>query len=75
VFLGVSAGFGVGVVRRALERLGRRELAIVRLWAVVFLLVLAQLTTTLRPLVGPFEGWSLQERQFFLAHWIEELEG
>ncbi len=74
VFVAVSAAFGVRLVRGGLERLSRRPLPVVRLWAAVFLLVLAQLTTTLRPLVGPFDGWGLQERQFFLAHWTEALE-
>ncbi len=38
-------------------------------WAGVFFLVVLQLSTTLRPLVGEFDGLSLADKQFFLEHW------
>ncbi|MAE94653.1 MAG: hypothetical protein CL910_08340 [Deltaproteobacteria bacterium] len=73
-FLGVSAYFATRLLRGALERLNGLPMAVVRVWAVVFLMVLCQLTTTLRPLIGPFEGWDLRERRFFLEHWSLELD-
>jgi hypothetical protein len=44
-----------------------------RLWSVLFVLVLFQMTTTLRPLVGPAEGEVFGERLFFLTHWFRSL--
>ncbi len=74
VFLGVSAGFGVRLLRAALEKVSSRSLPILKLWLVVFLLVLVQLTVTLRPLIGPFDGYGLQERRFFLEHWAQVMD-
>jgi len=40
---------------------------------VLFVLVLFQMTTTLRPLVGEAEDHLLGERLFFLTHWFRSL--
>lgn len=45
-----------------------------RVWVVIFLLVMAQMTTTLRPLVGTSDAFLQQEKKFFVKHWIEQLE-
>jgi hypothetical protein len=45
-----------------------------RVWVVIFLLVMAQMTTTLRPLVGTSEAFLQKEKKFFVKHWIEQLE-
>jgi len=39
------------------------------LWAAIFLVVVLQMSTALRPVVGPFDGWRLHDKEFFLAHW------
>jgi hypothetical protein len=33
---------------------------------------LAQMTTTLRPLMGPFSGWDFAPREFFLHAWFNK---
>lgn len=72
-FLGISVAFGVGLVRRALSALNGAPVRGVGLWSVLFVLVLLQMTTTLRPLVGPFDGTIVGERTFFVAHWLSSL--
>ena len=62
--------FGLRLTRRALVDAGGRKVPAVGLWSLVFLLVVLQMSTTLRPLVGPFEGLGLAEKEFFLSHWI-----
>ena len=37
----------------------------------MFVVVALQLATTLRPLVGEFDGFWLHDRTFFLAHFVE----
>lgn len=69
-FFLVSAHFGLRLTRRALANVGGRPVPALGLWSLVFLLVALQMSTTLRPLVGPFEGLALAEKQFFLAHWL-----
>ena len=69
-FLLVSAHFGLRLTRRALASVGGRPVPALWLWSAVFLMVVLQMSTTLRPLVGPFEGLALADKQFFLAHWL-----
>jgi hypothetical protein len=45
-----------------------------RVWVVIFLLVMAQMTTTLRPLVGTSDAFLQKEKKFFVKHWIEQME-
>lgn len=73
VFLLISSYFGLGLVQRVLAAANGRPLRGTMLWSLLFLLVLLQMTTTLRPLVGPWDGAALHDKQFFLAHWLESL--
>jgi len=45
-----------------------------RLWSPLFLLVVVQMTTTLRPLVGRAGSELIQPRSFFVAHWVASLQ-
>jgi hypothetical protein len=43
-------------------------------WALMFLLVCLQMSTTLRPLIGTSAAFLPAEKQCFLAHWWEFLK-
>lgn len=45
----------------------------VKVWVVIFVLVMLQMTTALRPLVGTADTFLPVEKKFFVAHWIETL--
>ena len=45
-----------------------------RVWIVIFLLVMVQMTTALRPLIGTSDSFLQKEKKFFVKHWIEQLE-
>ncbi len=65
----VSAWVGVRLIDKVMRAYNGRAIAGVRAWGFVFVVVMLQMTTTLRPLVGPFDGvWSSQ-RLFFVEHW------
>lgn len=70
IFFLVSAHFGLRLTRRALAERAGRPVPALALWTFVFLLVVVQMSTTLRPLAGPFEGLALAPKQFFLEHWL-----
>jgi hypothetical protein len=70
VFL-IAAGFGLGLVRRALATSAGTAVRGLGAWSVMFVIVALQLATTLRPLVGPFDGFWLHDRTFFLAHFVD----
>lgn len=69
-FFLLSAFFGLRLTRRALSARVGRPVPALGLWSIVFLLVVVQMSTTLRPLAGPFEGFALAPKQFFLEHWF-----
>ena len=69
-FLLVSAHFGLRLTRRALADVGGQRVPALGLWTLVFVVVVLQMTTTLRPLVGPFDGVALADKAFFLSHWL-----
>jgi hypothetical protein len=72
-FLVVSCVFGLGLVRRALGALNGAPVRGMGLWSVLFVLVVFQMTTTLRPLLGEFDGPYVHDRLFFLTHWLSSL--
>jgi hypothetical protein len=67
----VASYFGLGLVRRVLGALNDQPLSGMGGWSFMFVLVLLQMTTTLRPLVGPYEGALLGSKRFFLTHWAQ----
>jgi hypothetical protein len=72
VFLVISCVLGLGLVGRVLSAMNQAPVR-TRLWSPLFVLVVLQMTTTLRPLVGPADGAFLHARSFFVAHWISSL--
>jgi hypothetical protein len=42
-----------------------------KVWMVIFLLVMIQMTTALRPLIGTADTFLPKEKRFFLSHWTE----
>lgn len=75
VALVVSATVGVRLVAKVMHALNGRTIAGIRGWGIMFIVVMLQMTTTLRPLVGPFDGVVPPERMFFLEHWAAPAGG
>ncbi|HEU5074423.1 MAG TPA: hypothetical protein VFU02_09625 [Polyangiaceae bacterium] len=70
----VSAGFGLALTGRVLAATGDRA-RVLWIWNMMFVVVMLQLTTNLRPIVGEFDGVKLGEKEFFLSHWGRSLSG
>ena len=68
----VSAGFGLALTGRVLAATGDRA-RVLWIWNMMFVVVMLQLTTNLRPIVGEFDGIKLGEKEFFLSHWGRSL--
>ena len=84
LFLCCAAWFGASALRRlwfdegsgatndagaaSMARGGRRRTA--GLWMLLFLVVLFQLSTTLRPIVGDYEPLDLSAKMTFVEHWF-----
>ncbi|MBL7115358.1 MAG: hypothetical protein ISS35_06295 [Kiritimatiellae bacterium] len=68
-FWGIGVLFGLRLLESALSHLSRCNPGVFRTWATIFILVVLQMTTTLRPLVGEYQGARLLGKKFFLQHW------
>lgn len=67
--------FGLRLLGGMTRYLGGTESAYLKTWALIFIAVCLQMTTTLRPIVGHSDHFLPAEKQFFLTHWLESLGG
>jgi hypothetical protein len=74
LFSFVSILFGFRFLRMGFRHLGLRSTAGVNVWFLIFMLVMLQMTTTLRPLIGTSDKPLAKEKKFFLTHWIETMD-
>lgn len=70
---GIGLFFGLRLMGTALAFLNKREMGALRLWIFIFGMVLLQMSTTLRPLIGKAEPLKLNEKQFFIGHWSNSI--
>lgn len=73
VIWAISLFFGLRLMKSAFEFLSRKSLKVLRLWVVIFILVLLQMSTTLRPIIGPADSLQFDEKLFFALHWVDSL--
>jgi hypothetical protein len=66
-----STAVGLRLLSATLHRAGGRRLGFLGAWAIVFVAVALQMCTTLRPMVGPFDGFRLSGKKFFVVHWMD----
>ncbi|HEY9155906.1 MAG TPA: hypothetical protein VIM69_12290 [Opitutaceae bacterium] len=66
---------GCRFISTALRTLGSHSTSLVGLWALIFLFVTLQMTTTLRPIVGTSPQLLPNEKLFFLNHWFQDSPG
>ena len=69
----IATYFGLRFLCAGFARLSSRSGGL-GVWITIFLLVMVQMTTTLRPIVGTASTLLPTEKKFFLRHWIEQLE-
>lgn len=68
----IAVYFGTGLLCKAFRYLNRRNMRFLKLWKIIFIIVVFQMSTALRPLVGEYEGSAFsKEKKFFLEHWAE----
>jgi len=70
--------FGLRVISRAARSMGGGRGGHLHIWAIIFMLVTLQMTTTLRPIIGHPEPdgsfINLEEKRFFMRYWFEVIE-
>jgi hypothetical protein len=68
----ISAIFALSIIKNAFLVYNGIQ-SYLWLWTTIFVLVSMQMSATLRPLVGEFDGWELNDKLFFLKHWLSEM--
>jgi hypothetical protein len=71
IFAFVAAFFGLRFLQNGFSHSKARSSAGLNIWIVVFLLVILQMTTALRPIVGKADTLLPTKKEFFLTHWGE----
>jgi hypothetical protein len=69
----IATFFGLRFLENAFSHSRARTSAGLNTWIIIFVLVVLQMTTALRPLVGTSNTFLPAEKKFFLAHWGDNL--
>jgi len=74
LFWFISTLFGLRFLNAAFAHSNARSNAGLNTWIVIFMLVMLQMTTALRPLIGRSDTFMPEEKKFFLSHWFDSLD-
>ena len=72
-FAAVSIGFGARFAYQGFRWLETRFGAGLKIWLWIFALVVLQMTSALRPILGTADTLLPTEKKFFLVHWFDEV--
>jgi len=73
LFLFIAISFGLRFLKSGFMHTQARSSAGLNTWILVFVLVVLQMTTALRPLVGKADTFLPKEKKFFVAHWADSM--
>lgn len=74
IFWFVSTIFGLRFLNTGFAQSNARSNAGLNTWIVIFMLVMLQMSTALRPLVGTADTFMPEQKKFFLSHWGDCLD-
>ena len=74
IFWFIASIFGLRFLNAAFSHTQAKSNAGFNTWIVIFMLVVVQMTTALRPIVGTSETFFPKEKKFFLSHWADCLK-
>ena len=71
LFCFIATAFGLRFLNAGFGQSKAKSNAGFNTWVIIFLLVLVQMTTALRPLLGTSPTFLPTEKKFFLTHWFD----
>ena len=74
MFWGIATVFGLRFLKAGFSHAQGRSDAGLNTWAFIFVLVVLQMTTALRPIVGTSDKFMTNEKKFFLSHWGDSMD-
>lgn len=75
LFWMVAVWFGMRFLLQGFTGFATRVRTGLHVWIVIFVLVTLQMSTALRPLIGTSQPFLPAEKKFFMAHWLDQLQG
>ena len=69
----IATYFGIRFLSEGFAHLSGKPAGL-RVWVTIFLLVMVQMSTALRPIVGKADTLLPVEKKFFLKHWFEQMD-
>jgi hypothetical protein len=73
VFWIIAATFGLRFLHWGFTALGTPASSGIKVWMLIFVVVVLQMTTALRPIVGQADTLLPKEKKFFLSYWRDNL--
>jgi hypothetical protein len=70
----IACVFGLRFLRAGFLHAQARHRFGLATWMAIFMLVMVQMTTTLRPLIGTSDSFLPKEKKFFLTHWADVMK-
>ena len=70
----VATFFGWRFLRNGFVHLSAQSSGALYVWMFIFVIVCAQMTTALRPIIGTSDTFLPTAKKFFIAHWIDSME-
>ena len=74
LFWFIATAFGVRFLSAAFRHSNARSSAGLVTWIIIFMLVMLQMSTALRPIVGKADTLLPTEKKFFLSHWFDSMD-
>jgi hypothetical protein len=71
LFWVIALRYGLRFLLSGLQSLGSIQQAQIATWIIIFVLVVLQMSTALRPILGQAPTFLPTEKRFFAAHWLE----
>jgi len=71
LFWFIATAFGLRFLQAGFAHARAKSNAGFFVWVIIFMLVMVQMTTALRPLIGTADTFLPTKKEFFLAHWAD----
>jgi hypothetical protein len=56
------------------ELVAAKDGSVMKVWLMVFVVVVLQMSTALRPIIGTSDSYLPTDKRFFLGHWLQSIE-
>ena len=73
-FWSISTYFGLRFLNAGFSAQQDRSVGGIKVWMIIFVLVMLQMTTAVRPLIGKADTFLPVEKEFFVSHWVESVK-